>query len=342
MILYISPIPTAFIQRDIEMLSPTFRIVHLNFTTNPYLLPFFFVYQLMQLMLLLPFTNKYLCFFAGYHTIIPVFLGKLFAKEVIIECGGTDAMHLPKIDYGNYRKKWLKKATVYSFKNCSLILPVSHSLVKSTYTYDTDSPKHQGLLHLIPDLKTKIQVVYNGFDDQFWTDDHRAKSPFSFVTVATGISKENRAMVKGIDLILEMAKAFPDHSFTIIGDKNFKTLLPNVIIMPPLNQKEIRQVYQRSQFYLQLSYSEGFPNALAEAMLCGCIPIGSNVGEIAKIIGDTGFILPYKNVELLLDLVSKLENEELKTLRVNAALRIKENFNYAQRKEKLIAVLTPD
>ncbi|GEO23086.1 glycosyltransferase family 4 protein [Cyclobacterium qasimii] len=339
MILYISPIPTAFIQRDIEMLSPTFRIVHLNFTTNPYLLPFFIVFQFLQLLVLLPFTKKYLCFFAGYHTIIPVLLGKLFSKEVIIECGGTDAMHLPKIDYGNYRKKWLKKATVYSFKNCSLILPVSNSLVKSTYTYDSDSPKKQGLLHLIPDLKTKIQVVYNGFDDQFWSDDQRRKTPFSFVTVATGISKKNRALVKGIDLVLEMAKAFPSYLFTIIGDENFQTTLPNVTVLPSLAQKDIREVYRSNQFYLQLSYSEGFPNALAEAMLCGCVPIGSDVGEIAKIIGETGFILPKKDFKLLQDLVSKLDQIDLETLRINTAQRIKENFNYALRKEKLIAIL---
>lgn len=340
MILYISPIPTAFIQRDIEMLSPTFKIIHLTFTANPYLLPLYFIIQFFQLLILLPFTSKYLCFFAGYHTVLPVFMGKLFRKKVIIECGGTDAMHLPKIDYGNYRKKWLKKSTVYSFKNCSLILPVSNSLVKSTYTYDKDSPKNQGLLNLIPDLKTKIQVIYNGFDITFWTDDHNDKSPFSFVTVATGISKENRALVKGIDLVIEMARAFPKYSFTIIGDRKFKTSLPNVFVMPPLNQEEIREVYRHNQFYLQLSYSEGFPNALAEAMLCGCIPIGSNVGEIAKIIGETGFILPHKDFALLHNLISTLKEKDLNSLRKATAQRVKANFNYKLRKEKLIAVLT--
>ena len=339
MILYISPVPTAFIRRDIEMLRHDFHIIHLHFTTNPYLLPFFFVFQLFQLLTLLPFTKKYLCFFAGYHTILPVFLGKLFGKEVIIESGGTDAMHLPKIDYGNYRKKWLKKATVYSFKNCSLILPVAHSLVKSTYTYDPDSPKNQGLLHLIPDLKTKIQVVYNGFDDQFWSDDLRDKIPYSFVTVATGISKKNRALVKGIDLVLEMAKAFPKYSFTIIGDKNFLTDLPNIKLLPSLSQNEIREVYRSSQFYLQLSYSEGFPNALAEAMLCGCIPIGSNVGEIPKIIGETGFILHQKNVTLLHGLIAGLETFNLEKLRISSSQRISNNFSYSLRKEKLMGVL---
>ena len=259
---------------------------------------------------------------------------------MIIECGGTDAMNLPKIDYGNYRKKWLKKATIYSFKNCSLILPVSYSLVKSTYTYDKDSPKNQGLLHLIPDLQTKIQVIYNGFDVEFWTDDQRKKFPFSFVTVATGISKKNRALVKGIDLVLEMAKAFPSYTFTIIGDSEFKTTLPNVTLLPPLNQKAIREVYRQSQFYLQLSYSEGFPNALAESMLCGCIPIGSNVGEISKIIGDTGFILAHKDLALLHNLISTLKEKDLESLRKASTQRVKNKFNYNLRKKKLIAVLT--
>jgi len=38
-------------------------------------------------------------------------------------------------------------------------------------------------------------------------------------------------------------------------------------------------------------------------------------------------------------LVSELDKVDLKTLRINTSQRIKENFNYALRKEKLIAVL---
>ena len=100
------------------------------------------------------------------------------------------------------------------------------------------------------------------------------------------------------------------------------------------------RVYRQSQFYLQLSYSEGFPNALAESMLCGCIPIGSNVGEISKIIGDTGFILAHKDLALLHNLISTLKEKDLESLRKASTQRVKNKFNYNLRKKKLIAVLT--
>src|SRR5690606_27101273 len=151
--------------------------------------------------------------------------------KVLIQCGGTDAMNMPAINYGNFRKKWLRKATVYSFKNCSIILPVAQALIQQDYSYDRRLPKKQGLLNLIPDLKTPIQVIHNGFDTHFWVDKQEEKRPFSFITVAIGISKANRAAVKGIDLILSMARQFPEYSFTLVGDAEFRCRQANVKVV---------------------------------------------------------------------------------------------------------------
>jgi glycosyltransferase involved in cell wall biosynthesis len=43
--------------------------------------------------------------------------------------------------------------------------------------------------------------------------------------------------------------------------------------------------------------SEGLPSSLCEAMLCGCVPVGSNVGGIKSVIGDCGFIINNKDVD---------------------------------------------
>ncbi|MCC5938715.1 MAG: glycosyltransferase family 4 protein [Lunatimonas sp.] len=341
MLVYIAPIKTAFIQRDLEMLKEHTRIKFLTFTDNPLLLPAYFLIQFIQLIVILPATNRYLCFFGGYHTVIPVILGKLFRKKVIIQCGGTDAMHLPHINYGNYRKKWLRWATVFSFRNCSLIVPVSEALVSSEYRYDSKVPALQGLRNLIPGLKTPIQVVYNGFDTNFWNDPGNDKVPFSFVTVATGISMPNRAYVKGIDLILKLAQNYKQYHFTLVGDATFSVDMPNVIVKPKLSPTELRDIYHQHQFYLQLSASEGFPNALAESMLCGCIPLGSQVGEIPHIIDDTGFLLQRKDFHQLCAIVEGLKDKDLPGLRKKARNRIIEHFPYELRKEKLLQLISP-
>ncbi|MDN3688329.1 glycosyltransferase family 4 protein [Cyclobacterium jeungdonense] len=221
-----------------------------------------------------------------------------------------------------------------------MIVPVAKSLVKSNYTYDRSLPRNQGLLNLVPGLKTPILVIHNGFDASFWFDNGNEKQPFSFITVATGISKQNRALVKGIDLIVELAKSFPEYTFTIVGDENFKSQLPNIFSIGRLPQEKIRLLFQETQFYLQLSSSEGFPNALAEAMLCGCIPIGSNVGEIPEIIADSGFLLPTKDINDLKKIFTKFTTSNLAKLRSDASERIRSKFSYEKRKEKLLKLLS--
>lgn len=336
MVVYVYPIATAFTQRDIEMLEPFVKVKPLGFTNNPLILPFYFILQFFQLVWLLPKTSHYLCFFGGYHTVLPVIFGKLFKKKCYIQCGGMDAMNLPAIGYGNFRKKWLRKATVFSFKYCSLILPVAEALVKSDYIYDNQHPRKQGLINLIPDLETPIQVIPNGFDDDFWTDPGVDKEPFSFVTVATGISKHSRMLIKGIDLIIQLAENFPNYNFYVIGDDNFYAVAPNIKVLGKLSSSVLKDTLQKMQFYLQLSSSEGFPNALAEAMLCGCIPIGSAVGAIPEIIGDAGFILPVKNTGNLNEIILSLPQQNLAKLRQQARNRISTQYHYQKRQQALL------
>src|SRR5690606_27232844 len=252
-IIYTYPVPTAFTERDVEMLRPHYKIKTLLFTNKPILLPFYFVLKFFQLVFLLPKTSHYLCFFGGYHSVLPTLFGKVFQKKTYIQCGGTDAMNMPEINYGNFRKKWLKKATVYSFKNCTKILPVAEALVRQEYIYDSSINSKQGLLNLIPDLKTPIQVIHNGFDSEYWRDQHLPRSPYSFITVAMGISRENRAAVKGIDLILGMAREYPHYQFTLVGDPLYNCQLSNVKIIGKLTSDTLRNLLNQHQFYLQLS-----------------------------------------------------------------------------------------
>ena len=339
MIIYTFPIRTAFIDRDVEMISPVAAIKTLEFTQSPIKLPFFFILQFFQLLWFLPKTSHYLCFFGGNHSVLQLSFGGVFGKKCTIQAGGTDCINMPEIGYGNFRKKWLRLATVYSFKNCSLILPVAESLVKQEYTYDPKINSKQGLLNLIPDLKTPIQVIPNGFDTDFWRDLGKVREPKSFVSVATGTSNPSRAIVKGYDLIEKLAENHPDWSFTLVGDSSYFSPSPNVKVLGKMKPKELLELYNSHQFYLQLSTSEGFPNALAEAMASGCIPIGSAVGAIPEIIESTGLILGLKEIKDLEIMIQNFDLSKCSEFSAAASVRIRREFNFAQRKIKLLAAL---
>lgn len=338
MIIYTYPVRTAFTDRDVEMIQSKYLIKPLAFTQNPLALPFYFVLQFFQLLVFLPKTSHYLCFFGGYHSVLPTLLGNIFKKRVFIQCGGTDAVNMPEINYGNFRKKGLRMATVYSFKNCSLILPVADSLIQSEYKYDPMISSKQGLKNLIPDLKTPIQTIHNGFDTDFWIDFGTERSVMSFITVAKGISNPVRARIKGIDMIELIAERFPKASFTLVGDLNYKPKAENISVTGPKNKTELKELYNQHRYYLQLSTSEGFPNALAEAMLCGCVPIGSAVGDIPLIIDDSGFILDQKKIEKLERIILEASEVDFGIKRSKSRSKILQDYPYFKREKELLGL----
>jgi glycosyltransferase involved in cell wall biosynthesis len=98
------------------------------------------------------------------------------------------------------------------------------------------------------------------------------------------------------------------------------------------------QLYNTHEFYLQLSSSEGFPNALGEAMASGCVPIGSSVGAIPEIIGDTGLLLKRKELGALQQLIQDWLDEKTKLTSPRA--RIERYFTYDHRQKLLLQALS--
>ncbi|HSJ69372.1 MAG TPA: glycosyltransferase family 4 protein [Anditalea sp.] len=336
MIIYTFPSYNTHVYKDIRMLESIHKVKALSFTNDPIRLPFYFILQFFQLLIYAPKTSHYLCYQGGYHSLLPVMFGRTFCKKVYVQCSGTDAMHMPELNYGNYRKRWLRDSTIYSFKNCSKILPVTKTLILQEYKYSSFISPHQGLKNLVPYLETPIEVIHKGFDSRLWMDKGSHRPENSFITVAREISRDKKALIKGMDLLQQLAEAKPEASFTIIGDALYYSPLPNIKIIGKISSEKLLEEYNNHQFYLQLSMSDGFPDALAEAMLCGCIPIGSSVGAIPEIIGDAGFILEKKDTALLLKLVNRLKRSNLHALRILASFRIKTHYNIEDRKKALL------
>jgi glycosyltransferase involved in cell wall biosynthesis len=268
-------------------------------------------------------------------------LSSISAKKNIIILAGYDCYSFPSINYGAFTKRVLGKVVAWSCRNASHLIVVHESMINSEYSYDQLSNKRQGIRYFVPNLKTSITPVYYGYDTSAFYRKKLERSKNSFVTLAAGISG-SLFFRKGIDLIIEVAQRLPNCKFTIIGTSQPEHVhLPdNVEVLPPVPHNQVNDYLNRYEFYLQLSMAEGFPNALCEAMLAGCIPIGSGVFSIPFIIGDSGFILEKKDVNELAELCTKaISHPDKAELSKRASERIANNFPSLRRKQALINII---
>mgnify|MGYP006148388365 CR=1 FL=1 len=331
---------STFVVKDLEILSSEYKLrIHHFSLKSKFTLPLSFIKQFFYL-LLNAFSNQiWVIQFAGYQSFLPVLLGRVFQKKTVLVLGGTDCVSFPSIRYGCFYNPILRHFTRYSIKHASLLLPVDDTLVSYNYTYqENDFPK-QGFSFHIPNVKTPFQVIYNGYDSSQWKT--ALKEENSFVTVAANLNTRFGKELKGIDLILNAAKLFPNCQFYIVGGRTLSLEnSSNIHLLDTIPNDQLVSFIGSKQFYLQLSMSEGFPNALSEAMLCECIPIVSNVGAMPKIIGDTGYLLTKKNITELQRLIQQAIDEPEKSEKGKQARKqIKTNFSIQRRKSEFLAAM---
>lgn len=337
-LLYFHAGKSSFVLKDIEILQEKYQVLDFFFdTANKKRYLVLLIKQKLFLLRHIFGTKLIVCQFAGNHTFLPILFSKLFFKKSIIVAGGTDCVSFPSIEYGNFYNKLLAFTTAYSFKKSHLILPVHETLVEYNYTYQNNDFEKQGYRYFIPNIKTPYKVIYNGYDSNKWYCNSE-KEKITFVTIGAGLGSRFGFKLKGIDLIFAIANHFPKAIFYIVGGKDIKQEAPeNVKLLDKIPNNKLRDFLNTKQFYLQLSMSEGFPNALSEAMLCECVPIVSNVGGMPDIVSDCGFILKTKNENQLVDLVTQaINNPDLTILGKKARKRIKNNYTFEKRKELLL------
>jgi len=332
---------TSFVKKDIEILEKnyTLDIHHFKFKKKTgvliaYLKLFFF---------LIRHSRKYALYitqFAGHVSLLPSIFSIFTKTKSLILVAGTDAANFPTIKYGNKQKLFQGQATSWSFRFCDFISPCHESLVEQDYSYDEMGSPKQGYRVFYKSSRNKphLSIPY-GFDASFFKrnpDIQRKK--MSFLSIGN-LSVKTLFYRKGYDIIIQLGKLYPDITITLIGapeNYSIPDLPENIKLLPYLSHEELINEFSSHQFYFQLSLMEGFPNALCEAMLCECIPIGSNVSGIPEIIGNTGYLLKKRDLGLLSQLIQKAQvNPELEELGKLARKRISENFTNEKRERKL-------
>jgi glycosyltransferase involved in cell wall biosynthesis len=342
-LIYVTAFNSSFIKKDKELLEKYFNVIPYFFNPLPkWKTPFSLINQLLHLILETHSVKCIVCQFAGFHTVLPVLIGKLFNKKVYLILLGAECHNFPKIQHGNFRKKLLKIVTSFSLRNAYKLLPIDFSLAKWENNYDENEPKLQGFLNLASPCNTPFEVIPHGFDDIKFNYNLQNKIKNTFLTISTSVAPPVYFR-KGIDLIIKVAPFFPDCTFSILCKNdylNIKELPRNVTLLDTVPYEKLGEKIAEFEYYLQVSIAEGLPNALCEAMLCGCIPIGSDSFAIPNVIGDTGYIVKKREVEELKStIISAITHDANKQLAENARKRIQELFPLNYREKRLIEVL---
>lgn len=160
---------------------------------------------------------------------------------------------------------------------------------------------------------SRVQTIYNGLDLAAWSKVSRpAKLPGEFAIATVG----NIRRVKGHDIFIKAAAAvvskFPSASFSIAGEVLEPAYFAELqALVRELNLSDrfhfaggitnLREHLSMADIFVLPSRSEGFSNAIVEAMAASLPVVATDVGGNAEAVQDgvSGIIVPSEDVAAL-------------------------------------------
>ena len=324
-ILFVHPTKSAFIQADLDLLKRHFdvRVLDLGGVRKNAGGVLRTVWRLAWGTLWADLTFAW---FAERHAKWMIRSSRILGRPAVVVVGGYEVAKVPEIGHGSLLDPKKAKTVKYILERADRVLPVDESLKE-------DAIKNLGV------DGANIQTIHTGHDSERF----KPSGPKENMALTVGFVDKVTVRRKGLDVFVEAAKYLPDVKFVLVGSSPDGTLdalktntSANVEFAGFVPHDQLASFYQRASVYCQLSLYEGLPNALCEAMLCECVPVGTKVSGIPTAIGDTGFYVPVGDAKAAAEAIRKaMASNKGK----DARARIKEQFSVEKREKKLLAVI---
>jgi len=293
-IAFISAYNTSFVKRDIESLSEHYEINRLDYTgIEKGVMPL--LKQFWQILSAVNGSDLAFVWFADLRAFITGFICKIMRKKMLVVVGGYEMANHPEISYGAMIGSFSRWRVKKIFEWSSNVLVVDESLKLEAVSQIKADPQ-------------KIITIPTGFDTNLFKP---AGEKTEEVLLVASVKVEQTLFVKGIYNYLEVARQMPEVRFSLVGIRGYALELlqnqkpENLEIIGFLQQDELIAKLQKTKVYCQLSLREGLPNALCEAMLCNCIPVGTKVNGIPNAIGNTGFLVKHGDIGQTVDAIKQ-------------------------------------
>ena len=262
-----------------------------------------------------------------------------------VALGGFDAACLPGMRYGVFCSRWRAPLAAYVLRRASLLVPVAGALIRNQNDIGA-APPHtaQGVAAHVDDLETRAVAVPTGYDADAWPLGPRQR-PASVCAVAY-LADWRTFKVKGGDLLFAAARLLPEVRFQIVGvEAGFMRELTergappsNVELCPPAKREALVRVYSAASVVAHLSRSEGLPNVLCEAMLCGCVPVVTDVGAMREVVAGVGIVVRSAAPETIASAIQAALGDA-GVRREAARARIVESYSRERRRRELFGLL---
>jgi glycosyltransferase involved in cell wall biosynthesis len=293
-ILFVRLNPSSFVQRDLKLLKKHFQVKEVDFilSRKDPLTTMKTIYSLISGVIWADMTFSW---FADIHSYWTVKLSQFFGKKSVVVIGGYETGKLKELGYGALLDPVKTARIKYIFENADKIVALTSIMRQEA----VDNYQISG---------ENFKIIPTGFD----YDTFKAKGDKEDMVFTASLGHTwDRVRLKGVDTFVKASQYLPDVKFVVNGTtgralEKLKKIAPgNVEFVGPVPFSELLELFQKSKVYCQLSMREGLPTAVCEAMLCECVPVGTDQYGIPVAIGDAGFYANYEDIDGTVEAIKK-------------------------------------